>query len=112
MPINNLLCVDDDSLWCEILKREFQRDICPNVDTAENYREALGLIQEGSYDLIISDGLDGDCFRFFEAIKDLPHGDFVILSGNGEYEKRAKTLGIPFYSKDDDLDRLSEKYKT
>ncbi|MBS3133665.1 response regulator [Candidatus Woesearchaeota archaeon] len=112
MPINNLLYVDDDSLWCKTLKRSFQRAICPNVDTAENYREALGLIQQGSYDLIISDGLDGDCFRLFKAIKDLPHGDFVILSADGECEGQAKTLEIPFYSKMDGIDRLLEKYKT
>ena len=39
MPINNLLYVDDDSLWCKTLKRSFQRAICPNVDTAENILE-------------------------------------------------------------------------
>ncbi len=111
MSLSNLLYVDDDSTWRRLGQRRFQRELTPNVDVAEDYASALQRIRETRYDLIVLDSLEGDCFRVYEDIKDVPHGDVVIFSGNFQIQAEAKKLGIPFYVKPQDLDKLVATYK-
>ena len=111
MPVNNVLYVEDDGMCLRTLQRMFQRELCPTVDTAENVHTAIDLVRKTEYGLIVSDGLEGNCFQLFEAIKGLPHGDFVIFSGDTRHKPQAEELGIPFYHKPNDLDKLVSTYK-
>ena len=111
MPLTNLLYVDDDSTWRGLCQRRFQRELTPNVDVAEDYASALQKIKKTRYDLIVLDSLEGDCFRVHKDINDVPHGDVVIFSGNFQIQAEAKKLGIPFYNKPQDLDKIVATYK-
>ena len=111
MPINNLLFVDDDPVWLRLGQRRFQA-LTPNVDVAKDYDSAIRKIRKTTYDLIILDSLEGDCFRIHQDAKDLPHGDVVIFSANMLIQSHAERLGIPFYSKlNNDLDKIIRTYK-
>ena len=109
----NVLCVDDEPETLSTHKIYFQMCLTPNVDTAKDISSALQKIRETKYDLIILDGLEEQCFRLFDDIKEIPHGDVMILSGDSTVESMAKEKGIPFYSKKDRnaLEKIVEKYK-
>ena len=109
----NVLVVDDERECRTTHQIYFQLYLTPNVDTAEDMHSALQKIRETKYDLIVIDGLEGQCFRLFDNIKEIPHGEVIILSGDSSIEKIAKTRGIPFYSKKDVyiLKKIVEKYK-
>lgn len=112
--IHNVLCVDDESAWRQIFQEHFQEYLTPNVDLAENYESGLRKIKQTRYDLIVLDSLEGDCFRIYEDIQNIPHGDVIIFSGNVQIEARAKRHGIPFYSKSEAtecLDKIVAQYK-
>ena len=111
MALKNLLFVDDDPSVLRICQRHFQRELTPNVDVADNYASALESIRKTNYDLIILDGLGGDCFRVHKDIAAMSHGDVVIFSGNTDVEKKARELGISFYEKPKDIDKLIDRYK-
>jgi DNA-binding NtrC family response regulator len=110
----NVLCVDDDRSWRKIFQMHFQNYLTPNVDLAEDHKSALNKIRQTRYDLIVLDGLNGECFKIYQDIKEIPHGDIIIFSGNEELETKAKNLGIPFYSKTEamkSLDKIVAQYK-
>ncbi len=112
MPVRSLLYVEDDKAWRDTLQRTFSKSICPDVEVAEDYASALDAVEKRAYDLIISDGLEGDCFRLYEAVKGKHEGDFVIFSGDGRHKERATESGIPFYAKPEDMDKLINAYKS
>jgi DNA-binding NtrC family response regulator len=114
MAINKVLCVDDDVSWRKNLRMYFEKFVKANVDLAEDYKSALEHIHKNNYDLIILDGLEGDCFKIYEDIKYLPHGNVVIFSMNEKVENEAKAMEIPVYTKAeglDGLDKIVAKYK-
>ena len=80
MKVNNVLYVEDDKSWRGTMQRAFARDICPDVDTAEDYQSGLEKAREKRYDLIVLDGLEGACFALHEELKG-KHGVIVIFSG-------------------------------
>jgi hypothetical protein len=70
-------------------------------------------IKANRYDVIILDSLEGDCFRIHEDIREIPHGEVVILSGNFRIRKEAEAKRIPFYDKgkaDESLTKILAKY--
>jgi len=114
MEINNMLCVDDESSWRRIFQRHFQEYLTPNVDLAENYASGLEKIKQTRYDLIVLDSLERDCFKLYDDIQNIPHGDVIIFSGNVLIEAEAIRRGIPFYSKSkatECLDKIVAQYK-
>ncbi|MBU2615628.1 MAG: response regulator [Nanoarchaeota archaeon] len=111
MKVSSLLYVEDDKAWRETIQRQFSSAICQNVETAEDYLSALEMIQRRKYDLIVMDGLEGDCFVLNKELQGMPHGDVVIFSGDDRNKGRAEKVGIPFFKKPNDLDRLIETYK-
>ena len=115
MPID-ILFVDDEHSWREGTKYYIEGTPNINLDFADSYASALKHIRQKKYDLIVSDGLEGDCFRIFEDIKNMPHGDFIIFSGStgdNSIESQAEEQKIPFYSKAEStkfLDGIIAKY--
>lgn len=113
MTVKKVLCVDDEPIWRTILQMHFQGYLTLNVDFAENYASGLEKIKQNYYNLIILDGLEGDCFRICEDIQTLPHGEVFIFSGSSQIEIEAKKRGISFYSKSRAtkfLDEIVDKY--
>ncbi len=112
MAINNLLLVDDESDCGQAAKRYFQDNLTPNVDLAGDYESALEKIRQTRYDLIVLDSLEGACFRICEDIREIPHGDVIIFSGNLQILEEAERRGIPFYDKQIKfLNKIVAKYK-
>ncbi|HLC57636.1 MAG TPA: response regulator [Candidatus Nanoarchaeia archaeon] len=111
MRVDSLLYVEDDERLRETMQRQFARAICSDVETAENSGPALEMARRKRYDLIIMDGLEGACFALYEGLKDIPHGDVVIFSGDDRYRGMAESLGIPFYKKFEDLSKLTNTYR-
>jgi hypothetical protein len=120
--INNaelsVLCVDDNYSWRRILQMHMTDNLTSNVDIADSYLSAVQKIKDKEnnnqqYDLIISDGLDGECFKLFEK-RYVSHKNFIILSSDDNVELKAKKLGIPFYNKSNALaalDKIVADYK-
>ena len=109
----NVLVVDDERECRTTHQIYFQLYLTPNVDTAEDMHSALQKIRETKYDLIVIDGLEGQCFRLFDNIKEIPHGEVIILSGDFTVKEMAQKKEIPFYDKRDKnaLEKIVEKYK-
>ena len=115
MAIERMLCVDDEQMWRDILKGHFQQELTPNVDVAGDYDSAMQMIRQNKYDLIMLDGLRGDCFKVYRDIQTIPHGDLIIFSGCDDTREEAEKRKIPFYHKlssVSNLDRIVEKYKS
>ncbi len=114
MTINKILCVDDELIWRGIFLRNFQERLTPNVELAESYTSALQKIRQTKYDLIVLDGLEGECFKIYRDIKNLPHGNVIIFSGNTQIKAETKEREIPFYNKPEatkELDKIIAQYK-
>jgi len=81
--LENVLIVDDDVSVQDVSMRFFQKIGC-NCKIASNASEALKILHEHCFDLVLSDivmpGIDGVEFMK-EAKKNFPHLDFIIMTG-------------------------------
>lgn len=81
-----------------LLKERFEKNL-------ENLvRKVRGITPER----IILDGLNGDCFRYIDSLKEeFPEIEYVIFSGDTDLTNKAKEMGYPAFSKPG-LGKLSE----
>lgn len=112
----SMLLVDDESDIVEFLSEEFS-DIGFATHCAEGVRSAVSLMNNNSYDIIISDYRmpDGNGLDILEASKHLqcdPH--FYFISGEADIlPDEAIRLGAKkFYSKPFDIDELIDSVTT
>jgi DNA-binding NtrC family response regulator len=94
-----LLIVEDEDTLCESLKRVFLRERYV-VDTSGSAEEALRLINEGFYDLIITDiilpGIDG--IEFMKKVKERsPDQIFVVITAYASLETAVEALRAGAY---------------
>ena len=101
-PQMNLLYVDDEEILLDITKRYLPKMGNFNVETAASAWEALKLLQQNSYDAIISDyqmpGMDG--IAFLEHLRNNGHDTpFLLFTGKGREEVAIQALnaGADFY---------------
>ena len=114
MALNNVLYVDDEAQWRKRVQSHLRQKRIPIVDVAGNYDSGILKIKRKPYDLIITDGLNGDCFRLIEDVKGVTHGPIVIFSADMGVASQAKKLGIPYYTKlqmPQNLDKIVAAYK-
>ncbi len=110
-----ILVVDDSHDTIEMLRRLFEMDGA-TVMTAANGAEALKLVEEREFDVVLSDismpGMDG--FELLRRLRALPHGvdiPVLALTGFGRAEDVAKAKKEGFFShvtKPIDIGELSE----
>ncbi|MFH1849418.1 MAG: hypothetical protein ABH879_04495 [archaeon] len=101
MTINRMLVVEDDAPVMCLLEKQFARHLCPEVDAVMGADAAIGMLAGEHYDLVVSDGLEGDCFRLRDHVADFPDTEFVIYSSNPDVQDRAAGEGTPCYIKPD-----------
>jgi CheY-like chemotaxis protein len=94
-PVWQILVVDDEPAVCETIKMLLEHD-GHKIQTANNGREALALLEHGKFDLVTTDlsmsEMRGDVLA--AAIKEhLPNLPVLLISGNGAIEKDS---GNPF----------------
>src|SRR5690625_3727883 len=118
----NILVVDDELWMCKGLKVVIEKH-CPEftvADMAYNGREALQLINENHYDLVITDirmsEMDG--LQLIESLKQQEHDiPIIVISGFDEFEyaQKALRLGVIDYLlkplNKEDVKRVLEKIK-
>jgi DNA-binding NarL/FixJ family response regulator len=92
MTLNHILCVDDEELWRYKLQRHFKKNPANMVDLAKDYESALNYLHKTRYDLIVLDGLNGDWLKIYSDLKEIPHGEVVIISGSFKVELDAKEI--------------------
>jgi DNA-binding NtrC family response regulator len=111
-----LLLVDDDDRLLRVMRRYFEkRDPVYEVEVARSADDALMLLQERAFDVVVSDvcmpGLSG-CELHAEAMKRWPglRCGFVFVSGWATDDDRAyiRKTGWPFLSKPVPLNVLTE----
>jgi len=93
-PVWRILVVDDEPAVCGAIKMMLEHD-GHQVQTANNGRDALSLLEEGRFDLVTTDfamqGMKGDALA--AAIKQrLPKQPVLMMSGNGAI---AQSFGDP-----------------
>jgi two-component system response regulator GlrR len=93
-PVWRILVVDDEPAVCGAIKMMLEHD-GHQVQTANNGREALSLLEEGRFDLVTTDfamqGMKGDALA--AAIKQrLPKQPVLMISANGAI---AQSFGDP-----------------
>jgi DNA-binding NtrC family response regulator len=110
--LKNVLCVDDNAPVRRSLEMYLHSWNISKVDVAVDYTSAIQKIKETRFDLIILDGLEKECFRIYEDIKEIPHGEVIIFSGNKNILEEAKLRNIPNLSKSNPMSLLEiiEKY--
>ena len=112
MPLTNVLYVDDDKDWRNKTRTDFQeRKLAPRIDISANRDSGVRKIRSTYYDLIVVDGLEGECFNLIDAVVETPHGPIVIFSSDVAVMAKARNLGIPFYMKPDGLAKIVRDYK-
>ena len=110
MALNNVLYVDDEAWWRRRVQTYFKERLARVVDVAGDYISGVGKVKKKFYDLIVLDGLGGDCFKLIEDAKRVPHGPIAIFSADINVASQAKKAGIPFYNKPLDLDKIVRTY--
>jgi CheY-like chemotaxis protein len=93
-PVWKILVVEDDSTVSKFIKLLLEID-GHTVQTADNGREALALLEQGRFDLVTTDfsmsGMKGDTLA--AVIKErLPNQPVLMISSNGAF---AKACGDP-----------------
>ena len=111
MALNNVLYVDDEADWRRIVQAKFKQRLAKTVDVARDYISGVAKIKKKFYDLVVVDGLDGNCFRLIDDVKDVSHGPIAIFSSNSGIRSKAMQEGIPFYNKPMELDKIVRTYK-
>ena len=99
MTLTSLLYVEDTEIWRKRVSESLREILGIKVDTADSYSSGKSLLDSNGYDLVISDGLEGECFRFVREAN-LPKDKLVIFSSSTIIRSEAKTEGIKFYDKD------------
>lgn len=89
----------------------FRNSLTKNLDTASSYEHGLEQMRIKFYDLVVVDGLNGNCFQFVEDTKEIRHGQIVIFSFSEELAIAARKKKIPFYRKPEDLGKLISDYR-
>lgn len=111
MALNNVLYVDDEAIWRRRVQAHFRQKLASNVDVAADYASGVRKITKRFYDLIVVDGLEGDCFRLIEEVKEVKHGPIAIFSANIDVASQARGIGIPYFVKPQELDKLVRTYR-
>ena len=112
MPLANVLYVDDDRDWRNRVRTDFQgKKLASRVDIATSRDSGAKKIRKRNYDLIVVDGLEGECFGLIEDVREISHGPIVIFSGNVNVISRARSSGTPVYVKPHGLDEIIRAYK-
>src|SRR3990172_8332356 len=110
MP-KNVLIVDDDKSWRNILNRGFNRQGAV-PDVASSYTEAVELAKSKHYDLCVLDSLEGGYAPLRKELLSLiPDSRIVLFTGNGITYRDAVSDGIESYHKPGELDKLFELAK-
>lgn len=101
-PTIHLLYVDDEEILLDITKRYLPKIGNFKVETAASASEAMELLQQNSYDAIVSDyqmpGMDG--IAFLEQLRNNGHDiPFLLFTGKGREEVAIQALnaGADFY---------------
>ncbi len=119
-----ILLVDDDPDYLEIVSTQLKLKGFVNIDMAKNGKEALAMIGEKVYDLVIldvmmpeKDGIDvaleimsNEKFRNTKFIFLTAFGEDMYAAGKYIDQNIAKQLGaIDFFRKQEPLDNLMHK---
>jgi len=93
-PNARILCVDDESVILDSFRKILVLEGY-SVDTVDNGREALGLIQKHHYDFVFTDlkmpGMDG--IEVTKAVKHMrPDIDVIIITGYATIESAVETM--------------------
>ena len=108
----NLLIVDDEPDMLTLLKRSLEPELGCRVDTASSGEMALGMIQDGDYDLVLADikmpGISG--LELLEQVK-TRHEEitFVMMTAYGHIEMAVEAMkhgAYDFITKPFDHDAL------
>jgi len=96
LPKRNLLIVDDEEDMVLGLRKTFTKEGY-NVDTAGDGLDAVGKLEKGNYDIVISDlklpRLDG--IGLLEKTKNVkPQAIFIMITGYGTVESAIKALKL------------------
>lgn len=95
---SKILLVDDEAPLLKLLEDLLRNEGYQYVDTAANSAQAMELIQEKEYHLLILDVMlpDGDGFHLFEKIKRVKGSSVcvVFLSARDEDMARLRGLGL------------------
>lgn len=99
----NILIIDDSDTQRLILKSiiaDYFKD--SEIDEINNGADAIGLVKDKDYKLILTDiNMDDvDGFEFVETVKsDNPDTVFAFITSNvtDYHQKRAKELGVEYY---------------
>ncbi len=92
-----VLIVEDESVWQDLYKRMLEpRGI--QVTTASGVKEALELLENGNFDRIITDGLEGGWIRIATRAQEigLP---VKLVSGDSRHREHAESIGVEFINK-------------
>ena len=89
-----ILVVDDEQDYCDVLKMILEgRGYA--VDTCNDGREALNLLEKGSFDIVVSD-LNMPVMDGYELLREIKSRDYdcevIILTAFGTIEKAVETM--------------------
>ena len=89
-----ILVVDDEQDYCDVLKMILEgRGYA--VDTCNDGREALNLLEKGSFDIVVSD-LNMPVMDCYELLREIKSRDYdcevIILTAFGTIEKAVETM--------------------
>ncbi len=93
------LVVDDEESICEVVKEIIETEDI-DVDSTSNSLEAIGLVENNIYDIIISDLKmpDMDGLELYEKIKELsPDSAFIIITAYGTIQSAVDAVKRGIY---------------
>ena len=106
MKLDSMLYVEDDQ-DLRRMSRQFKRHVA-EVVVADDENDALTKLGR-SYDLIVLDGLEGQCFPLYEKIREgHPQTPVILYTSNSKVMKKAADAGLAYFEKPDNFCRVLE----
>lgn len=93
----NVLIVDDHKLMAETFRGMAQAEN-HSVSVAKSADQAIGILETGEFNLVITDGLNGDCLKVVKAAGKKGVRS-IIVTTNDSLARLAKEKGIEAFDK-------------
>jgi len=93
----HVLVVEDDPVWMRIHKSILE-ERCIKVTAVSDVKEALELLEQGGFNRVITDGLEGTWLVIAAKTKQLGI-PMKLISGDVRHESQAKEIGVEFIDK-------------
>ncbi len=94
----SILIVEDADVWAKRYE-QCAENVGVEAVIVTTAEEAVKLLEEGSFSLVITDGLEGEWAMIHDAVQTKAGVKILVISGSGSREREAREREVDFMHK-------------